>query len=66
MFNFTHAVSLATLVQLPEREGLTLHEVVADLPHDPASLFVIALLVGCTVWVLWTGRSRGGRGGHPA
>lgn len=60
------ATSVATLVQLSEREGITFHKVVADLPHDPASLFVIALMFVCTALILWTGRSRDGKGGRPA
>lgn len=46
-------------------DGLTLREVVADLPSDPASLFTIALFLGAVIFVLWSGRS-GGQGGRPA
>ncbi len=57
---------LAVAAQLgPQNDGLTLHEVVVSLPHDPASLFTLALLTGCFVFVLWSGRPRG-KGGRPA
>lgn len=46
--------------------GLTLDEVVEALPTDPASLFAIFLLLGSVVLVLWSGRSKGGKGGTPA
>ena len=47
-----------------QNDGLTLHEVVVS-PHAPASLFTLALLTGCFVFVLWSGRPRG-KGGRPA
>ncbi len=45
--------------------GLTFREVVADLPTDPASVFVVLLLLGCTALVVWSGRGKG-KGGTPA
>jgi ABC-type Mn2+/Zn2+ transport system permease subunit len=36
------------------------------LPTDPASIFVILLMVVAFVLVLWYGRPRGGKGGKPA
>ncbi|MDH3271146.1 MAG: hypothetical protein OEN56_07440 [Gemmatimonadota bacterium] len=59
-------LQLAVAAQVgSQSDGLTLHEVVASLPRDPASLFVIALLTGGLVLVLWSGRPRG-KGGRQA
>ncbi len=53
-------------IQSSRNDGLTFGEILADLPADPASIFVIALFLGSITLVLWAGRPRGGRGGHPA
>lgn len=45
--------------------GLTIAEVIADLPKDPASIFAICLLLGSMALVLWAGRPKG-KGGRPA
>lgn len=60
----THTI-LRNVLQSSSGEGLTLREIVSDLPSDPASLFTIVLFVGAVVFVLWAGRS-GGQGGKPA
>lgn len=58
-------IILPNAMQSSTDGGLTLREVVADLPTDPASLFAIALFAAAVVFVLWSGRS-GGHGGRPA
>lgn len=52
--------SLATAVQSNPDDGLTLAEIFENLPSDPASIFVLLLLVGCVAAVVWFGgRSNG-------
>lgn len=51
----------------PIDAGLTLAEILDDLPTDPASIFAIVLLLGFFGFMLWIGRGRpGGTGGTPA
>lgn len=61
----TTIISLATVAQAAP-DGLTLAELLSDLPLDPASIFTIALLAGSVALVLWFGRPRGGKGSKPA
>jgi len=50
--------SLAVLAQASD--GLTFSDVVADVPHDPASIFVYVLLIVSGV-LIWRGsRKKGG------
>jgi hypothetical protein len=43
----------AGLVQGQGEEGtLTIGEVLADIPHDPAAFVVYALIAG-SVWLIW-------------
>lgn len=54
--------ALTALQALPAPEDrLTFAEVLDDVPLDPASLFVYVLLAVGVAWVVWSGRSRGGR-----
>ncbi|MDH3205492.1 MAG: hypothetical protein OEO79_02715 [Gemmatimonadota bacterium] len=57
------STSIMLVAQVPPTTGVAqaLHRIVQALPTDPASLFVIALLVGSAVLVLWAGRPKGGR-----
>jgi hypothetical protein len=57
--------TLTPVMQLGSGEGLTFQDIVASLPTDPVSLFVLAMVAGLVVLVLWTGRPRG-KGGPPA
>lgn len=41
-------------------DGLTGTELIQSLPHDPASIFTLVLIVSCVGAVLWFGRPRGG------
>lgn len=58
-------LSLAAPVQASSDGGLTIHEILASMPSDPLSLFVIALLAVSAVLIFWAGRPRG-KGGRPA
>ena len=58
--------TLAALAQSSADDGLSLRDVVAALPTDPASLFTLVLLVVSVALVIWFGRSKGGKGGKPA
>jgi hypothetical protein len=57
---------LVTVLQSPSEDGLTLRDILSDLPTDPVSLFVVVLVVGSVLLVLWAGRPGGGRGGRRA
>lgn len=48
-------LTLGVLVQSTADDGLTLAEMLSDLPTDPASVFTILLLVGSLGAVLWFG-----------
>lgn len=58
-------LSLAALAQAPG-DGLTIGEIVSDIPVDPASLFAILLLLGSVGAVLWFGSRSNGKGGGTA
>lgn len=40
-------------------DGLTLSEVVANLPRDPASIFVMLLVLASLIAIVWFGGSHG-------
>lgn len=55
---------LSALLQNAD-DGLSASEVVGSLPHDPASIFALLLVLGTASAVIWFGRPKGG-GGTPA
>ena len=57
--------SLAALAQ-SSGDGITIGEIISDLPVDPASLFTILLLLGSLGAVLWFGSRPKGKGGGTA
>jgi hypothetical protein len=65
----THAI-LTALIAPPAAQaaddGLSLGEILSDLPTDPASIFTLLLAIGSVALVLWFGRPKGGKGGKPA
>ena len=54
----THHALMATLVL--HQEGLTFHEVIQNIPTDPASVFVYLLLAGSGV-LIWMGSRKKGK-----
>ena len=46
-------------------DGLTWREILADLPHDPASIAVLLFVIASVALVIWAGRPgrSGKRGG---
>jgi hypothetical protein len=50
--------------QSPADDGFSLRQIVSTLPTDPASVFVIVLLVAALAAVIWSGRGRKGKGGQ--
>lgn len=55
--------NVAAVAQSTSDDGLTIAEIIADLPTDPASIFVVLLLMASGALVLWAGRPRGKGGG---
>lgn len=48
-------------------DGLTWREILADLPHDPASIAVLLFVIASLALVIWAGRpGRSGRRGGGA
>ena len=41
------------------QDGYKFQSIIRNLPTDPASLFVIVLVVAGVGWVVWAGRRRG-------
>jgi hypothetical protein len=58
-------LSLAALAQ-SSGDGITIGEIISDIPVDPASLFTILLLLGSLGAVLWFGNRPKGKGGGTA
>ena len=56
----THILFPAILALQSADQGLTANEVVESIPRDPASIFALVLIVGCSLAVIWFGRPRGG------
>ena len=56
-----HALILMSAAQVASDDGLTFGEMLADIPHDTASLFVYVLLAVSIGAVVWAGRRRGPR-----
>lgn len=52
------AMNLMSIVRL--QDGLTFSEVLDNLPTDPASLVVLALVAGAVALVVWGSRKKGG------
>jgi hypothetical protein len=65
----THAILTALIAPTAAQaadDGLSLGEILSDLPTDPASIFTLLLAIGSVALVLWFGRPKGGKGGKPA
>ncbi len=45
---------------LPLKDGLTFREVVGNIPTDPASLVVLAIVAVAVGLVVWGNRKKGG------
>jgi len=52
------AMNLMSIVRL--QDGLTFSEILDNLPTDPASLVVLALVAGAVALVAWGSRKKGG------
>jgi hypothetical protein len=58
-----HVVQVVLLLRVAQDPGLTVQEILASLPVDPASLFGLLLLLGFFGVVAWFGTRPGpGRG----
>ena len=55
------APKILALLQAAEEEGLTLGEVLADIPHDAAAIVVYVLVGFSVALVIWSGRRRAAR-----
>lgn len=51
-----HTLMAAAQAARPVEDGLTFGEMIANLPHDPASIFVFVLLIVTFGTILWIGR----------
>ncbi len=51
--------SFYPMLQSLDDDGLTFAEVLAGIPHDPASIVVYLLVFGSVGLVIWSGRKRG-------
>jgi hypothetical protein len=56
--------TLTAVFQSGADDGFSLRQIVSTLPTDPASVFVIVLLVVAFAAVLWSGRGRKGKSGQ--
>jgi hypothetical protein len=50
---------LSALLQSTD-DGLSVREIFGSMPHDPASIFALLLIVGLAGAVMWFGRPKGG------
>lgn len=50
-----------SLALIWQDDGLTLREVLGNLPSDPASLVILAIVAVAVGLVLWGNRKKGGR-----
>jgi hypothetical protein len=50
---------LSALLQSTD-DGLSVTEIIGSMPHDPASIFALLLIVGLAGAVMWYGRPKGG------
>jgi hypothetical protein len=50
---------LSALLQSTD-DGLSATEIFGSMPHDPASIFALLLIVGLAGAVMWYGRPKGG------
>jgi hypothetical protein len=53
-----HALFTAVQAVQTDNDGLTVAEVIANVPHDPASIFTYLLLIVAFGGILWVGRPR--------
>lgn len=54
----THAFFAAVQALTSPEDGLTFSEVVANVPHDPVSIFTYLLLIVTYGGIFWIGRHR--------
>jgi hypothetical protein len=66
MTTLFRTIPASTTTQSAPEGGLSLTELLAALPTDPASIFALLLFAGSVALVIWFGRPRGGKGGKPA
>lgn len=50
------------LIALIQDDGLTFHEVLSDIPHDAAAIFVYLLVAIFVFFIWWGSRSRPSQG----
>lgn len=53
------------LTMVSQANGLTLEEVISDIPHDAAAIVVYVLIAG-SVYLLWWANRRSGKTGGPS
>jgi hypothetical protein len=53
--------SMTSLGMMWQDDGLTFREILGNLPSDPASLVVLAIVAVVVGLVLWGNRKKGGR-----
>jgi hypothetical protein len=56
--------TFTAVFQSADDDGFSVRQIVSTLPTDPASVFVIVLLVVALAAVIWSGRGRKGKGGE--
>lgn len=54
-----YTILIPAAFQSTSDDGLSLGEILARFPTDPATVFTILLLTSCLVLVLWAGRRKG-------
>jgi hypothetical protein len=59
-------VSLLTAALQSSDDGLTMAEIISDLPTDPAAIFTLVLVIGAVALVIWSGRGPKNKGGRAA
>ena len=48
----------AMVINLGLQDGLSLQEVIENIPTDPMSVFVYLLLAACMGWIAWGSRGK--------
>lgn len=52
------AAPIAAAAQAAAGGGLTLHDILRNIPHDVSAFVVYVLMIGAVFLVLWAGRSQ--------
>jgi len=55
----TSIAPVAPAAQATGDGGLTLHDILMNIPHDASAFVVYVLMIGAVFLVLWAGRSQG-------